>query len=235
VSPALYGILASFAVVQEVPLTGPRLPQPAYEEEQAVEASRVVVFDVLERTGKCLVNVDAKDSMALLTAMPGTPANDRAINKLRRHLPDCLGIGVQVTRFYGTIEVQLSGTALMGAVAQALYRVQFASRPPSSLAIPASVAPIMPPASAASRQLLASYAFAQCLANAHPDAVRRLVLSKVGSREESAGFSQVQQFMGPCVYGPVKADRNSLRLMLAQALYRWSVTAAATSVAPAKP
>lgn len=231
-SSALYGILASFAVVQEVPLTGPRLPQPAYEEERANEASRVVVFDVLERTGKCLVNVDAKDSMALLTTMPGTPASDRAINNLQRHLPDCLGIGVQVTKFYGTIEVQLSGTALMGAVAQALYRVQFTSRPPSSLAIPASVAPIMPPASAEKyRQLLASYVFAQCLANAHPDAVRRLVLSKVGSREESAGFSQVQQFMGPCVYGPVKADRNSLRLMLAQALYRWSVTAAATSVA----
>jgi len=118
----------------------------------------------------------------------------------------------------------------MGAVAQALYRVQFAARPPSSLPTPASVAPIMPPASGEKyRQLLASYAFAQCLVKAQHDTVRRLVLSKVGSTEETAGFSQVQQFMGPCVEGSVKADRNSLRLMLAQALYRWSITAAAAS------
>jgi hypothetical protein len=233
VSSALYGILASFAAVQdspEVQLTDPRLPQPAYEAERANEESRIVVFEVLERTGKCLVNKDAKDSVALLTTMLGTPANDRAIDKLRRHLPDCLGIGVQVTKFYRTIEVQFNGTALMGAVAQALYRAQFAARPPSSLPTPASVAPIMPPASGEKyRQLLASYAFAQCLVKAQPDTVRRLVLSKVGSTEETAGFSQVQELMGPCVERSVKADRNSLRLMLAQALYRWSITAAAAS------
>ena len=235
---ALYGILASLAAVQDspvVPVTDSRLPRPAYEEEQADETSRVVIFDVLERTGKCLVNVDPKASMALLTTMPGTQASDRAFDKLHRHLPDCLGIGVERTKFYGTIEVQMKGTALKGAVAQALYRLQFASRPPSSLPIPASVAPIMPRAGEEKHpQLIASYAFAQCLVHAQPEAVRRLVLSKIASSEESEALSQLRQFMRPCVYKgtTVKADRNSFRLMLAQSLYRWSITAAARSRLP---
>jgi hypothetical protein len=244
VTVAFYGILASLAAVQDspvVPVTDSSLTRPAYEEEQADEASRVVIFDVLERTGKCLVNVDPKASMALLTTVPGTQASDRAFDKLHRHLPDCLGIGVERTKFYGTIEVQMKGTALKGAVAQALYRLQFASRPPSSLPIPASVAPIMPPASdeiyrqldEKYRQLIASYAFAQCLVYAQPEAVRRLVLSKIASSEESEALSQLRQFMRPCVYKgtTVKADRNSFRLMLAQSLYRWSITAAASSAA----
>ena len=221
-----------------VPVTDSSFPRRAYEEEQADEASRVVIFDVLERTGRCLVNVDAKASMALLTTMPGTLASNRAFDKLQRHLPDCLGIGVERTKFYGTIEVQMKGTALMGAVAQALYRLQFASRPPSSLPIPASVAPIMPPASNEKYgQLIASYAFAQCLVYAQPDAVRRLVLSKIASSEENEALSQLRRFMDPCVYKgtTVKADRNSFRLMLAQSLYRWSITAAASSAAAARP
>ena len=179
----------------------------------------MVIFNVFERTGKCLVNVDPKASMALVTTMPGTPANDRAFTKVQRHIQDCLSIGVEKTDYYGLIEVQWNGTALTGAIAHALYRVQFASRPPSSLAVPATVAPIIPPGGAEKdKQMLANYAFAQCLADRHPDAVRSLVLSKAGSSEESAAFAQVQQFMGPCVYGPVRADRNSLRLILAGSL-----------------
>ena len=221
-----------------VPVTDSRPSRPAYEEDQADEASRVVTFDVLERTGKCLVNVDPKASMAVLTAPPGTPANGRAFDKLVWHLDDCLWIGVQRTKFTRDIDVEIKGSAIIGAVAQALYRLQFASRPPSSLPTPASVAPIMPPASEGKYgQVIANYAFAQCLVRAQPDAVRRLVLSKVASSEESEALSQLRQFMGPCVYKgtTAKADRNSLRLMLAQSLYRWSITAAASSAAAARP
>jgi len=149
-----------------------------------------------------------------------------------------LSIGVQKADFYGTIDVEMKGSALIGAVAQALYRVQFGSRPPSSLPTPASVAPIMPPQSSEKyRQLIASYAFAQCLVGAQPDVVRRLVLSKIESSEESEALAQLRQFMSPCIYKgtTVKADRNAFRLLLVQALYRWSITAAATAAAGTRP
>lgn len=225
---ALYGILASLGTVPGS--SGPPVPSRAFEEQPADEASRVVTFDVLERMGKCLVNAEPKASMTLLTATPGTLVSDQAFDKLQGHLTDCLYIGTERTAFTREIEVQIRGTALFGAVAQALYRLQFASRPPSSLPIPLSVAPIMPSTSEQGYgQLIAGYAFAQCLVQAQPDLVRRLVLSQIASSQENEAVSQLRPFMDRCAYKgtTVKSDRNSFRLMLVQSLYRWSITAAA--------
>ena len=224
------------ATVQDsrpAPKIGSRISRPAYEEQQVEQASRVEAFRILQRVGDCLVKYDARRSTALLTTDPGTPGGGKALDTLRPRMSDCLGTAVSGSRLYGNLTLKMSETALRGAIAGALYRRHFLARPPASLRKPAGVSPILPLQQSDPRagMMVLGYGFAQCLTQANPAAVRELVLSKIGSREETAALSQLTPAMPSCasIGMTIKTDRNSLRLMLADSLYRWSVTAAGTS------
>ena len=209
---------------------GSRIPRPAYEEERVDEASRTEAFRVLQRMGTCLVKADAQSSMALLSTIPGTPAGHRALDKLKPRMPNCLGVATEGSQLFGALKLQTKESTLRGAIADALYRLQFSSRPPRSLPKPAGVAPIMPPEQSDPKdaQLIAAFAFAQCLTQAQPAAVHDFIVSKAGSAEEQAALAQLAPSMSPCVSSgtTIKTERNSLRFLLVESLYRWSITAA---------
>jgi hypothetical protein len=168
--------------------------------------------------------------MALLMTNPGTDIGYQALNKLKPLLPDCLVKASQGTELYGTLNLQISTPVLRGAIAATLYRLQFGNRPPTALPKPPAVALIMPPEESDPKaaQWTEWYAFTQCLTGARPEGVRQFVFSKPGSNEEVAALSQLREFMPPCVSTgtTVKTNRNSLRFILADSLYRWSITAA---------
>ncbi len=226
-------VIAAFQGAAAQPAIGTRIPRPAYEEDHVDAASRSETFVVLDRLGNCVVKADPRSSMTLLIAIPTTPGGKKAIDGLRTRLPGCLTAAAQGTNLYGTLKLQIKENALRGAIAGALYRLQFARRSPDSLRKPAGVALIMPPGENDAKypQLIAAYEFAQCLTQAQPTYVRQLILSKIGSGEENAALSQLSPFMAPCVSKgtTIKTERNSLRLMLAESLYRWSITAAQPS------
>ena len=220
------------------PPIGSRIPGAAYEEEQADPATRADTFAVVERLGACVVNANAQGSMALLMTNPGTDTGAQALNKLKPFLPDCLVKATQGTELYGTLKLQIDTPVLRGAVAATLYRLQFERRPPSAFPKPAAVALIMPPEESDPKaaKWIAWYSFTQCLTEARPDEVRQFVASKPGSSEEVAALSQLRAFMPPCVSTgtTVKTDRNNLRFILADSLYRWSITAAQSPGATSK-
>jgi hypothetical protein len=229
---AVVAVAALFGAVQETrpePPIGSRIPAPIYQEESVDEATRAVALRVLDRMGDCVVKADPNGSMALLMTVPGSAESSRQLDLLRPRLPTCLTEAARGTDLYGTLKMQTNGNALKGAIAGSLYRLQFSARPPGSLPKPTSVSPIAPPSSnPKDRKLVETFGFGQCLADRDPEAVRRLVLSKAGSGDEQAALSQLTSQMPACVTvgTTIKMDRNSLRGLLAQSLYRWSITAA---------
>ena len=114
-----------------------------------------------------------------------------------------------------------------GVIAEALYRLQFARRPQPTPAV--EVAPVLSASKADPDDLHAAivYEFAQCITDSKPAAVRALALSKIGSADEKAAFAAIVPAMAPCLYKgqTVEIDRLTLRFRLAEALYRWSVSA----------
>ena len=233
----LMALLGAQSERSEPPI-GSRIPRSGYEEEQADAASRVETFAVVERFGACIVKANAKGSMALLMTNPGTDTGYQALNKLKPLLPNCLEQASLGTELYGTLNLQISTPVLRGAIAATLYRLQFGNRPPAALPKPAAVALIMPPEESdpKSAQWTAWYSFTQCLTEVRPEEVRQFVFSKPNSNEEAAALTQLSEFMPPCVSTgtTVKTNRNSLRFILADSLYRWSITAAQSAGATPK-
>jgi hypothetical protein len=212
------------------PPIGTRIPHSVYEEEQVDPASRAEAFGVVQRIGECLVSGDPQGSMLVMATVLSSPAAGQALTRLRPRLPDCLVTAAQGTGLFGTLKLEIKESTLRGAIAGALYRLQFLSRPPASLGTPTAIALIIPPQESDPKdaQLVAAYAFAQCVTQSQPATVRDLVLSKIGSNQESETLAKLAPFMPPCASSgtTIRTDRNSLRLMLADSLYRWSITAA---------
>ena len=218
------------------PVTGSRLPTPSEDlpftrsvpdQLIAVSESDRETFAVAEKFGACLVKADPTTSMAFVMAIPGSDASKVAREKLKGHMADCLGASIDPFAI-GEIKMTIRPTMARGVIAEALYRLQFGGREPSDRQL--SVAPILSAATAdaADRDEAVVYEFAQCVTDAKPSAVRSLILSKFGSQDEQAAIASLSPTLSPCLYKgqTLKADRMTFRSRLAEALYRWSVTAA---------
>jgi TonB family protein len=184
-------------------------------------------YAVAEKFGACLVKADPGTSMGFVMATPGSDTSAAARDKLKTLMSDCLGKSIDP---YGAGEVYMSikPTMVRGVIAEALYKLQLANRPQPAGQV--SVAPILPASAANSSNLddAILYDFAQCVTAAKATAVRSLVLSKIGSHDEQAAISELIPALSPCLYKgqTIKVDRPTLRSRLAEALYRWSVSAA---------
>lgn len=229
-------VLLSFAAPNsrlEPPPIGTRIPNPI-EEEQVTDASRRMAFTVVQWMGACVVKADPSTSVALLVTVPGSETGRQALDKLKPRLSKCLGKASQITDLYGELQLKLSDSLLRGAIAEALYRLQFRTRPPSVVTGLNSVGPILPADQTRpdDHDVMIAYAFAQCLTQERPLLVRRLALSKIGSDEELASYSALTPAMAPCLVTgmTLKINRSSLRFTLAESLYRWS-----TALAPPAP
>lgn len=220
---------AAGALPTEPPPLGTRIPGPnPLVGGQDVNASQRESLEVTQGVGACLVKADPTSSMAYAMAAPKSRASEQAFDKLKPRMPGCLSSAVTGKSLYGEVKLTINPALLRGAIAEALYRLQFAlqSEPASRV----SVSPILASASLEGRDRDEAivYEFAQCLADANPKAARSLSLSKIGSREEQAAYAALIPAMSPCLYKgtTLKTDRLTFRFNLAEALYRWSVAAA---------
>jgi hypothetical protein len=138
--------------------------------------------------------------------------------------------------------------ALRGAIAEAVLKARFAT--PQAARSPApGVKPLLDVAAATTRAdaatLVTSYGMAQCMAAAHASEVRALLATDPGTPAEAAMFNTtLAPLLGPCAAsaggtGEVRVDGRTLRGVLAESLYRWSVVqrdgTAAPWAAPAAP
>lgn len=121
-----------------------------------------------------------------------------------------------------------TGVVLRGAIAQVLYEEQFAARAP--VAVPAVV-----PAGydwratgQTAAQLATIYSFADCFVAAHPDGVRRFVLTPPGSIAEVSALRELRPNFPSCLVKDLTFNTNqeTMRAVLTESLYRWSLAQA---------
>ena len=218
--------------------TGSRLPVPGEDLPFTASAPHSFLtapvnesdrdsYTVAEKFGACLVKTDPATSMQFVMATPGSDASDAARQNLMPHMPDCLGASIDPFAV-GEIRMTIQPPMARGVIAEALYKLQFANPPQATN--PVQVAPILPASATDSSNLNEAivYDFAQCVTDANPSAVRSLVLSKIGSHDEQAAISELVPSLSPCLYKGqmLRVDRPTFRARFAEALYRWSVTAA---------
>lgn len=183
-------------------------------------------YAVAQKFGGCLVKADPTDSMDFVMASPGSKTSEAAKQKLMPRMSDCLSASVDQF-LSGQVSMTIQPTMVRGVIAEALYKLQFAGRPQPTSHV--SAAPIIPAATVdpSNREEAIVYDFAQCVTESDPSAARSLVLSKIDSHEEQAAIAAITPSLSPCLYrgDTLKADRLTLRTRLAEALYRWSVSA----------
>lgn len=159
---------------------------------------------------------------AVLATAPYSAPEAAAVEALLPHLRSCNN-----NRPFTT-----PPAALRGAVAEALLKARFAT--PQAARTPALGAkPLLDVTAATARpdaaSLVTSYGIADCMALTQADQVRALLAIDPGSPAEVAFFNAT---LGPLLSrcaataggtGTVSVDGRTLRGLLAESLYRWSV------------
>lgn len=158
----------------------------------------------LSRVGKCLAETKRSKSEAFIAATLGTPEEAAAYKQL---------IGKNTTCLADLSRMSVSRPLFRGAIAEGLYRAQFAAGAPT------------PPGPAAAggipRTVMGQ--FADCYARAHPREVHALVTgTKIASKEERAAFFRMASGFGACLPAGTRValQPSEVRLSLAEALYR---------------
>ena len=174
--------------------------------------------DVL-RAAACVVGRDATTGDVLLATAPySSDEREKAVRMLRT-AERCL-----------RLDTPLATSALVfrGAVAETLYETRFA-QPVAARAPAAASAPFHRASEFATREnaalLTTSFDLAQCTAPRQPDLVRALLATVPGSDAETTALTALYPAFGQCVTAgtQLQIDKGSIRAMLAESLYRWSV------------
>ena len=144
--------------------------------------------------------------------------------------------------------ISTNAAVLRGSVAEALYESRFAAAQPAHNPVLA-VQPLFRPDQATrgnAASLAPAYALAECTAAGHGELVRGLLATEPGGPEAQAAFNALNPAFSACVTTntQIEVDGRTLRGMLAEILYRWSVVqrdgpgsplAAAAAPAPSTP
>jgi len=239
-------IMAGLLVLALLP--APATAQVRGQEERAVDAARrarnaspgvaATRADLL-RGISCQL---AADPASLEPILAAAPYSEREAAESARILPllrRCIT---------GRATFVTPPPALRGAIAEAFLKARFAT--PQAARSPALVAkPQLDVAAATTRPdaatLVTSYGMAQCMAASHAGEVRALLATEPGTPAEAGMFNTtLAPLLGPCAAsaggtGEVRVDGRTLRGILAESLYRWSVVqrdgAASPWAAPAAP
>ena len=134
-----------------------------------------------------------------------------------------------------------------GAVAEALYESRFPTAQPAQTP-PLAVQPLFRPDQAANRSeaasLVPAFGLAECTSASQSGLVRALLATEPGGPEARAAFAALNPAFSACVTGggQIAVDGRTLRGMLAETLYRWSIvqrdgaaSPLAAAAAPATP
>jgi hypothetical protein len=172
---------------------------------------------VLPGFAACMIDHDRSAIERIIAGFPDEKEY-RALRLLADS--DCLSLG----------ELQSTVRLLRGALYAELYRLSFASHAPSlagaSIDWP-SDAKGQPEGDAATYVALGQ--FAECLVLKHPEESRQLMLVPPRSKRESDALGAMMPDMGPCLAAGVqiKLSKPVVEALIAEALYRLSVKAAA--------
>lgn len=214
------GLSAPAAAQYGAPAPPPRVEAP--RNEPAERPPAVVAGAVELRTGvECLIGRDAASFDRLFATPPFSNAERREAQRLLPLIQRCR-----------RSEDGLTASAIMlrGAAAELLIQRQFVS--PATPRTPAlGPAPLLRPdqarTPAEATALAPTYAIAECTAATRQDLVRAYLASEASSDAEQAAFRALQPGMIACVPpGGIRqlgVDGPSMRRILAEALYRWSV------------
>jgi hypothetical protein len=128
----------------------------------------------------------------------------------------------------GTGGMSTSSLLLRAVIAETLLESRFPT--PQAARSPAvAVALLLNVQAATTRPNAASiapaYALAQCTAERHQDAVRTFLASDPGTPAEQTAFGVLNPALASCISGSatLNVDLRTLRGVLAESLYRWSV------------
>ena len=137
-----------------------------------------------------------------------------------------------------------SSVQLRSIIAGTLYETRFPTVQPARTPALAA-APLLKVDEATTRPnaaaLAPAYAMAACVAANHADPARALLASEPATPAEQAAFTALNPSLGRCITGSpeLNIDLRTLRGVIAESLYRWSVVqrdgAAAPFAAPPAP
>jgi hypothetical protein len=204
-------IAALFAAAQPAP-EGPRSDTP--------EAQRM-----LSMFSRCAVMRNRAGVRRFLQLIPGSNNWSNAGSRVATR--DC--------RLDPNLRFQ--PTIYRGALYEALYKAEYASRPlPDIAAAPAvNYADARPSSLNAPQQAwLALQSFGDCVVRAAPAAARTLVMTDVTTPPEGQAFGALMPSLGPCLPGgmELRFSRPVLRGLVSESLYR--LTAASLRARPAR-
>ena len=165
--------------------------------------------------GNCLARTKIALARAFVSTTPGTSAEVAASRALIGKNTACLSLASRA---------RMPIWLLRGVVTEALYKNQ------QPTALPKVGTPLPATLSAQAGQsepyaLLAD--FSRCFAATHPDELHYLLTqTRIGTKEERAAFTGVQETFGSCLPARVKLgfDPMDIRFALAEAAYRRSAT-----------
>jgi hypothetical protein len=189
-------------------------PAEAQGGDSATMTSRITMADF----GVCVARTGRHAAETFLATFPFSASAAKAARRLVTN--DCL-----------VEDEMVNSEAARGPLYEALYRLDFGKRPAADLSKapkldygPRGDQPIDQPADV----LTNLRRFADCTVRQDPGPARNLVLSKLGSAEETLAFLQLGPAMNGCIVPghTLSLKRPMLRSVIAETLYRLSAAAA---------
>jgi hypothetical protein len=166
--------------------------------------------------GNCLARTKVALARTFVSTTPGTPAEVAASRALIGKNTACLSLASRA---------RMPIWLLRGVVTEALYR----NHQPAALSRVGDPLPATFSTQAVQSEPYALLAdFSRCFAASHPDKLHYLLTqTRVGTKEEKAAFTSMEETFGSCLPNRVKLgfDPMEIRFGLAEAAYRRSATA----------
>ncbi len=234
--PLLALAIAPAPLAAQYSRPAPSGSQPSRVEQQASQpgapagqppatASRAEVL----RAAICLAGSRNAAAAEALVATPpySQPERDQAGRTLR----------VAQSCVRAATPIVTSAMALRAAIAEALYEARFA-QPQAALTPPLAVRPLLQPEASILPEIVAQltvyHNVAECAVTRQQDLVRALLATEPGAEAELPAVQALYPTFGACVPPGtrLRLDRNVIRGILAEALYRWSVVQREGSASP---
>jgi hypothetical protein len=231
-SPFFRGFAACFALVFAVPSAFAQSDDDSYsggsrlrpQAAQMVQSGPAYARSILLKFGQCIYSRRTGVAERFLVLAVDTQEYTSLQRSLFTTLADsCLE---------GDGELQFTDDLLRGALFEAAYRRKFGKKGPTNFALSPKTgqleAYVQPLSDDARRQILLQD-MGECVVRTDPKTVKLLILSSPESARENESVRTVTAKISPCLSNGQKAgfSRPSLRAILAEALYRLSVTATA--------
>jgi len=204
---------------EENPLANRRRAQAQGQQQTTAAATRA---DLIRAVG-CQLAADPASLERMLASAPYSPPEAAEAERLLPLLRTCISARAAFTT---------PTPALRGAIAEAVVKARFAA--PQAARSPAlGVKPLLDVAAATARPdaatLVTSYGIADCMGATQGDQVRALLAIDPGTPAEATFFNAtLAPLLGRCAAtaggaGNLSVDGRTLRGLLAESLYRWSV------------